>query len=162
MSTIALSASERRRYLVALIAGSFSAGIGFGAMHPLIALLLEQRGVDNTLIGLNAGLISAAILIGVLKEQMHEKDRQLGVKDQRISRGQSDARLADRARPRDERAHQGIAGACLLGFSAAGQGASPVRTRPDTRCMKGASVEQPQPSLRSCRVAGIDRAREIR
>ena len=59
-----LTAQERRTALVALIAGAFVAGVGFGALHPLIALLLEARGVDSALIGLNASLINGAILIG--------------------------------------------------------------------------------------------------
>lgn len=64
MSVATMAARERRDALVALIAGAFVAGVGFGALHPLIALLLEERGVDNALIGLNASLINAAILVG--------------------------------------------------------------------------------------------------
>lgn len=64
MSVVALSARDRVRCLVALIAGSFAAGVGMGTMNPLITLLLAQRGVDNAYIGLNAALVSAAILIG--------------------------------------------------------------------------------------------------
>ncbi len=63
MSAIALTARERRNALVALIAGAFVAGVGFGALHPLIALLLEERGYDRALIGFNATLLNVAILI---------------------------------------------------------------------------------------------------
>ncbi len=59
-----LTARQRRAALVALIAGAFVAGIGFGALHPLIALLLDERGVGDALIGVNAALVNAAILVG--------------------------------------------------------------------------------------------------
>jgi MFS family permease len=62
--TIALTARARRNALVALTAGAFVAGVGFGALHPLIALLLEARGHDRAMIGFNATLLNVAILIG--------------------------------------------------------------------------------------------------
>lgn len=64
MTALAISARERRTILVVLVAGAFVAGVGFGAMHPLITLLLEQQGLSDTLIGLNATLMNVAILVG--------------------------------------------------------------------------------------------------
>lgn len=64
MTAITLAARERRTILFVLVAGAFAAGIGFGAMHPLITLLLEAQGVSDTMIGLSASLMNVAILIG--------------------------------------------------------------------------------------------------
>ncbi|MSP82665.1 MAG: MFS transporter [Alphaproteobacteria bacterium] len=58
-----LSPSERRLGLAAILAGCFGAGVGFGALNPLIALGLENQGVGRDLIGVNITLANLAIFI---------------------------------------------------------------------------------------------------
>ena len=58
----ALPAGQRRLVLMALFASVFSFGISFGGLVPWIALVLEGRGTDETLIG----VVSAANPVGVL------------------------------------------------------------------------------------------------
>lgn len=58
----ALSAGRRRLVLMALFASVFSFGISFGGLVPWIALVLEGRGTDETVIG----IVSAANPVGVL------------------------------------------------------------------------------------------------
>lgn len=48
--------AHRRRALTAIIGTAFGVGIAVGAMVPLLALNLEQRGHDATAIGVNAAM----------------------------------------------------------------------------------------------------------
>lgn len=62
-----LSARERRLSLGVVIAGVFGVGIAFGALVPLVGLLLERRGIGATWIGLNAAMFPiATIMVGPL------------------------------------------------------------------------------------------------
>ncbi|WP_119461774.1 MFS transporter [Rhodospirillaceae bacterium SYSU D60014] len=63
MSTDALTERQRWLSLSAPIAGVLGVGVGFGAMIPLIALRLEQDGVDAGLIGMNSAMSPAAVLL---------------------------------------------------------------------------------------------------
>jgi MFS family permease len=58
-----LSQPERWRSLVAVIASVFGVGVSFGALVPLMALLLEQRGIDAAVIGLNSAMFPLAVLL---------------------------------------------------------------------------------------------------
>jgi MFS family permease len=58
----ALTLRQRRLSLAAIISSVFSVGVAFGALVPLVTLLLEQRGVDTTVIGLNAAMFPIATL----------------------------------------------------------------------------------------------------
>jgi len=51
-----LSDAQRRVSLAALLASNFSFGVAFGGFAPLISLLLENRGVDSVIIGLNTSM----------------------------------------------------------------------------------------------------------
>lgn len=62
MSVEALTERQRRLSLAAVISGVFGIGVGFGALVPLVTLLLERQGVDATLIGLNAAMFPIATL----------------------------------------------------------------------------------------------------
>lgn len=62
MSIEALTPHQRRLSLTAIIASVFSVGVAFGALVPLVTLLLERRGVDATLIGLNSAMFPIATL----------------------------------------------------------------------------------------------------
>src|SRR5262249_47294585 len=67
MSEQTLTARERRLSLGAVIGGVFGVGVAFGAMVPLISLLLGRRGIGATWIGLNAAMFPIAmILVGPL------------------------------------------------------------------------------------------------
>ncbi|MDF2764997.1 MAG: major facilitator superfamily 1 [Rhodospirillales bacterium] len=55
--------AERWRSLVAVIASVFGVGVSFGALVPLIALILERRGVDAAVIGLNSAMFPLAVLL---------------------------------------------------------------------------------------------------
>jgi MFS family permease len=57
---------ERRRSLAAAIAAVTVFGLGVGQAAPLLSLLLEQRGTDTTLNGLNAGATFIGVIIGPL------------------------------------------------------------------------------------------------
>jgi MFS family permease len=57
-----LTAGERRLSLAAVIGGVFGVGIAFGALVPLLALLLERRGLGGTVIGLNSAMFPVAVL----------------------------------------------------------------------------------------------------
>ncbi|MBX6320462.1 MAG: MFS transporter [Rhodospirillaceae bacterium] len=60
-----LSARERRLSLSVVIAGVFGVGIAFGALVPLVGLLLDRRGIGATWIGLNAAMFPiATIMVG--------------------------------------------------------------------------------------------------
>ncbi|MFZ5792018.1 MAG: MFS transporter [Pseudomonadota bacterium] len=62
MSAIALTDSQRRKSLAAVIASAFGAGITMGSLLPLLSLLLERQGFDAALIGLNAAMFPLAVL----------------------------------------------------------------------------------------------------
>lgn len=55
--------TERRRSLIAIFCSIFAAGVSFGTSIPLLSVLLERRGTESSLIGLNA---SMAVLATVL------------------------------------------------------------------------------------------------
>jgi MFS family permease len=55
--------AERWRSLIAVIASVFGVGVSFGALVPLIALILERRGVDAAVIGLNSAMFPLAVLL---------------------------------------------------------------------------------------------------
>jgi MFS family permease len=57
---------ERRWSLAAAIASVTVFGLGVGQSAPLLPLLLEQRGTDATLNGLNAGATFIGVIIGPL------------------------------------------------------------------------------------------------
>lgn len=58
----ALSVKERRRSLAAVIACITAVGAGLGLSIPLLALRLEQQGIDTYLIGLNTAMPALATL----------------------------------------------------------------------------------------------------
>lgn len=62
---LAIDFSPRQRLLSlsAVIAGALAVGLGIGALIPLMALLLEARGVDSWLIGGNGAMVPLAILL---------------------------------------------------------------------------------------------------
>lgn len=62
MSAIALTDSQRRKSLAAVIASAFGAGITMGSLLPLLSLLLERRGFDAVLIGVNAAMFPVGLL----------------------------------------------------------------------------------------------------
>jgi len=55
--------AQRRRSLIAIFCSIFAAGLSFGTSIPLLSVLLERRGTESSLIGLNA---SMAVLATVL------------------------------------------------------------------------------------------------
>jgi MFS family permease len=57
---------ERRWSLAAAIASVTVFGLSVGQAGPLLSLLLEQRGVDATLNGLNAGATFIGVIVGPL------------------------------------------------------------------------------------------------
>ncbi len=57
---------ERRWSLAAAIASVTVFGLSVGQAGPLLSLLLEQRGIDATLNGMNAGATFIGVLIGPL------------------------------------------------------------------------------------------------
>lgn len=63
MSQSLLSPEERRRNLVAVTAALTATSLIYGLSVPLLSLILEDRGVGGTLIGSQAALQSAAILL---------------------------------------------------------------------------------------------------
>ena len=63
MSVEALTPRQLRLSLGAVIASVFGVGVSFGAVVPLITLLLERQGVSTTVIGLNAAMFPVATLI---------------------------------------------------------------------------------------------------
>ncbi|HXV25861.1 MAG TPA: MFS transporter [Alphaproteobacteria bacterium] len=58
-----LNATQRWRSLIAVIGSVFGVGVSFGALVPLMSLILEQRGVDTALIGLNSSMFPLAVLL---------------------------------------------------------------------------------------------------
>jgi len=62
-----LKSGERRNVLFALLSSAFIIGVAFGGLAPLLALVMESRGVSTLVIGLNSamspiGVISATTL----------------------------------------------------------------------------------------------------
>lgn len=58
-----LSTAQRWRSLVAVIASVFGVGVSFGALVPLMSLVLEERGIDTAMIGLNSSMFPLAVLV---------------------------------------------------------------------------------------------------
>ena len=58
-----VSASVARRNVIGAIALVFSADVAFGLTYPLLNLLLEARGVDERLIGLNAAMSPLGVIV---------------------------------------------------------------------------------------------------
>jgi MFS family permease len=58
-----LTAHERRLSLGAVIGGVFGVGVAFGAIVPLISLLLERRGISAFWIGANAAMFPVSLLL---------------------------------------------------------------------------------------------------
>src|SRR5512143_559709 len=65
-SALPAGTRERRWNLAAAIASVTVFGLSVGQSAPLLPLLLEQRGTDVTLNGLNAGATFIGVLIGPL------------------------------------------------------------------------------------------------
>src|SRR5579875_2819591 len=65
-AVIGLSAAERRWSLTAAIASVAVFGMGIGIAAPLLALLLEARGTDATVNGLNAAATFLGVIVGPL------------------------------------------------------------------------------------------------
>jgi len=60
------TARQRRRSLAAAIASVTVFGVGIGQSAPLLSLLLEARGTDATVTGLNAAAVFAGVIVGPL------------------------------------------------------------------------------------------------
>jgi MFS family permease len=58
-----MSPEERRSNLVAVVAAMSVAALIYGLSLPLLSLVMHQRGVDGTLIGISAAMQSAAIVL---------------------------------------------------------------------------------------------------
>ena len=63
MNDAPLSPVDRRRNLVAVTAAMAATSLIYGLSVPLLSLILEARGVGGTLIGSQAAVQSAAILL---------------------------------------------------------------------------------------------------
>ncbi len=63
MSDVVLTAAERRRSLIAVIASMAVTAMIYGLTMPLLALVLDAQGVDSTLIGLNTAAQSLAVFV---------------------------------------------------------------------------------------------------
>jgi MFS family permease len=61
--TEVLTSSQRRRSLSAVIANVFGVGVTMGATTPLMTFVLEERGVDTVLIGLNSAMFPLAVML---------------------------------------------------------------------------------------------------
>ena len=75
----ALTPAERRRSLSAAIAAVTVFGLGIGQSVPLLPLLLESRGTDTTVNGLNAAASFLGVILGPLLAPRCA--RRLGVRD---------------------------------------------------------------------------------
>ena len=58
-----LSLQQRRSTLLILYFSAFTIGVAFGGLMPLIALVLEGRGVSSVLIGVNASMLSIGVIV---------------------------------------------------------------------------------------------------
>lgn len=65
-NTLPIGTRERRLSLVAAIGSVTVFGLSVGQAAPLVPLLLEQRGVDTTVNGLNAGATFVGVILGPL------------------------------------------------------------------------------------------------
>src|SRR6476660_2914950 len=65
-STLPTTPRERRWCLAAAIASVTVFGLSVGQSGPLLPLLLEQRGTNVTLNGLNAGATFIGVIVGPL------------------------------------------------------------------------------------------------
>ena len=65
-TTLPTAARERRWSLAAAIASVTVFGLSVGQGGPLLPLLLEQRGLDVTLNGLNAASVFIGVIVGPL------------------------------------------------------------------------------------------------
>lgn len=63
MTTEALSPGIRLRGFVAAITAVAIAGLNYGFISPLIAVLMEHRGLDRSIIGLSASMQAVAVVI---------------------------------------------------------------------------------------------------
>jgi MFS family permease len=63
MDTVTLTAGRRRLSLLAVNLCVLGVGVGIGALVPLMALRLAARGIDATVIGLNAAMFPLAVLL---------------------------------------------------------------------------------------------------
>jgi MFS family permease len=63
MELATYSSQQRMRSLAAVICAVFSVGVAVGAVTPLLSLLLERRGVSETVIGLNGAMFPLAVLV---------------------------------------------------------------------------------------------------
>jgi MFS family permease len=63
METDDITPGQRRLSLLAINLCVLGVGIGIGALVPLMALNLERRGVDASVIGLNAAMFPLAVLM---------------------------------------------------------------------------------------------------
>jgi MFS family permease len=65
-SEAAVAIAERRRGLAAAISSATVFGVGIGLAGPLLSLLLEARGTDARLTGLNAAATFIGVILGPL------------------------------------------------------------------------------------------------
>lgn len=63
MTDQALTSSDRRRALIAIIVCMALVGLTIGLSYPLLSLILEMRGHSRTVIGLNAAMPAVAMLL---------------------------------------------------------------------------------------------------
>jgi MFS family permease len=63
MTLEALSPGVRLRGFVAAITAVTIAGLNYGFISPLIAVLMEHRGLDRSIIGLSASMQVVAVVI---------------------------------------------------------------------------------------------------
>jgi len=57
-----LTSRQRRDTLLILYFSAFTIGVAFGGLMPLIALVLEGRGVSSVFVGLNASMLSIGVI----------------------------------------------------------------------------------------------------
>lgn len=63
MTAVGTSPSIRMRGLIAAIGATTMAGLNYGFISPLIAVLMEQRGFDRSIIGLSASTQAIAVVL---------------------------------------------------------------------------------------------------
>lgn len=63
MTLSAYAGSARRRGLLAATSCIAAFGAGMGFSMPLLALILEARGIDSAIIGLNAAMTFLGVII---------------------------------------------------------------------------------------------------
>ena len=141
-STLPTTARERRWSLAAAIASVTVFGLSVGQGGPLLPLLLEQRGTDATLNGLNAG----ATFIGVIIGPLLAPRLRAAVRHPQLPAGL--LRPRHRAVPGDEgvRQHRRLVRAA--------RGAGRGRLQPSSRPARPGSISSPATSGRG-RIIGI-------